>query len=392
MSKTRVLIFTEEYFKATTGMFTVVEQLFQGLSRDEFVVDLVVNFEHWTTRSDIIRLPRLSIAELIRDNTKGVRRKYSLVKAIIFLLTIPFYLFDKIVYLAFLIHFIRKGKYDVVNVHNGGWPAGWVSRVIILSAKFSRSRVYYSIHAVPQNLFVIGKLYFRIVFKLYSIFIRKFVYPSIFLRDIFDSYNKSKSNIIYNAVKISLDKHFDAYSYSSDCLRIGFVGSLSSLKCPDDVIYLVTSEDAKKGIFRVVHFGYIDRDYLIKFKLTEEDLLSLNSFEFNGYTEDRDLVYSSFDILLAPSRRNESFGLVVIEALSRGLPVVCYYGNAYPEIIENSVNGFLYRDFNELNRIIEFYSKNRIVLAAQGERAVRICKQKFGIDQFIQNYSVLYND
>lgn len=393
MSKKRVLIFTEEYFKATTGMFTVVEQLFQGLSRDAFVVDLSVNFEHWTNRTDIIRLPRLSIAEFIRDNTEGVRRKYYLVKVIMYLLTIPFYLLDKMVYFVFFIQFIRKGNYDIVNVHNGGWPAGWVSRIIILSAKFSRRRVYYSIHNVPQNFLIVGKLYFRIIFKIYSKFIYKIIYPSNYLRHVFDGYNRSKSKTIYNAVNSSLEIHGDKYSYyTSNCLRIGFVGSLSSLKSPDDVVHLLTSVNATKGKFRIVHFGYIDSEYLRKFNLTQELLLSLDSFDFNGFTDDRDLIYSSFDILLAPSRLNESFGLVVIEALSRGLPAVCYHGNAYPEIVENNVNGFLYKDLEELNRIIEFYSKNRSALAVHSKNAVKISKEKFGLDQFIQNYAILYND
>ena len=50
------------------------------------------------------------------------------------------------------------------------------------------------------------------------------------------------------------------------------------------------------------------------------------------------------DALLFPSRWNEAFGLVMIEALACGTPVVALGNGAVPEVLENGVTGFIAND------------------------------------------------
>ncbi len=53
--------------------------------------------------------------------------------------------------------------------------------------------------------------------------------------------------------------------------------------------------------------------------------------------------YASSDILVMPSR-TETLGLVVLEAMSSGLPVVAARAGGIPELIDHGVSGFLYDD------------------------------------------------
>lgn len=48
----------------------------------------------------------------------------------------------------------------------------------------------------------------------------------------------------------------------------------------------------------------------------------------------------------------EAFGVVVIEAMLCGLPVVCHYQGGYAEIIKNGVNGFLFQTTEEAEKLI----------------------------------------
>jgi glycosyltransferase involved in cell wall biosynthesis len=54
-----------------------------------------------------------------------------------------------------------------------------------------------------------------------------------------------------------------------------------------------------------------------------------------------------------PIRWPEPFGLVMVEALAAGTPVLAFSHGAAPEIVEHGVNGFLCRDEDEMASLVE---------------------------------------
>jgi glycosyltransferase involved in cell wall biosynthesis len=62
--------------------------------------------------------------------------------------------------------------------------------------------------------------------------------------------------------------------------------------------------------------------------------------------------YASSDVFVMPSR-TETLGLVILEAMSAGLPVVAARAGGIPELIDEGVNGFLFNDEPEAVRAIE---------------------------------------
>jgi len=67
-------------------------------------------------------------------------------------------------------------------------------------------------------------------------------------------------------------------------------------------------------------------------------------------------VYSAADILVLPSRF-DTFGCVVLEALSCGLPVIAYNNKGPKDIINNGLNGYLVKNETEMaQKIIELIS------------------------------------
>lgn len=81
---------------------------------------------------------------------------------------------------------------------------------------------------------------------------------------------------------------------------------------------------------------------------------------FTGYAFGNKLasLYCSLDAMVFPSK-SDTFGLVIIEALSCGVPVIAYNVQGPKDIIEHGYNGFLANDFNELHRYTLFYNKIR---------------------------------
>lgn len=62
--------------------------------------------------------------------------------------------------------------------------------------------------------------------------------------------------------------------------------------------------------------------------------------------------YASSDIFIMPSR-SETLGLVILEAMSSGLPVVAARAGGIPEMVQHGVNGFLFDEEAEAIAAIE---------------------------------------
>ncbi len=86
--------------------------------------------------------------------------------------------------------------------------------------------------------------------------------------------------------------------------------------------------------------------------------------KFLGYLKDEysvSLVYNAADVFIAPSLA-ETFGYVIMEALSCGTPVVGFDVGGIPDLIKHKVNGYLaiYKDSEDLANGIQFCIENRI--------------------------------
>ena len=97
------------------------------------------------------------------------------------------------------------------------------------------------------------------------------------------------------------------------------------------------------------------------------------------------------DIFLLPSD-HESFGLVALEAMSCGVPVVATRVGGMPEVITDGRNGFLF-DPGDVHGMSEV----AIALAQDPERRARVAgearataSERFDIDRAVDRYVELY--
>jgi glycosyltransferase involved in cell wall biosynthesis len=85
-----------------------------------------------------------------------------------------------------------------------------------------------------------------------------------------------------------------------------------------------------------------DEVYLRRLKTSVRALGLESRVHWAGYQADPDPYYATFDVLVMPSTVREGLGLVALEAMQCGVPVVGSGLGAIPEIVHDGVNGLLF--------------------------------------------------
>jgi glycosyltransferase involved in cell wall biosynthesis len=139
-------------------------------------------------------------------------------------------------------------------------------------------------------------------------------------------------------------------------LKIGYLGRIDLNKGWDTFIEAIAklrNENIE------IHIGGDGKEYfLLKELIKSYDLSSI--VKLYGYIDHVKInqFFRLIDVLVFPSRRNgESLGLVPIEALASGVPVIANDNGAVNDFILNKKNGFLYYNDNSedlKNRLFDF--------------------------------------
>jgi glycosyltransferase involved in cell wall biosynthesis len=130
---------------------------------------------------------------------------------------------------------------------------------------------------------------------------------------------------------------------------LAFLGRTSPEKGLDQAI-----EIAKRSGMRLKIAAKIDRVDVAYFESVVKPLLDHPLVEFIGeigYPEKKKFLADAA-ALIFPINWPEPFGLVMIEAMACGTPVIAYPGGSVPEVIQDGVTGFIVPDFENAVRAV----------------------------------------
>jgi glycosyltransferase involved in cell wall biosynthesis len=125
---------------------------------------------------------------------------------------------------------------------------------------------------------------------------------------------------------------------------LAFLGRIAPEKGADRAI-----EIAKRVGMPLKIAAKVDRADRRYFKRVVEPLLSHSEVEWVGEITDQqknDFLVNAY-ALLFPIDWPEPFGLVMIEAMACGTPVIAYDRGSVPEVMENGVTGFVVRELDQ---------------------------------------------
>lgn len=241
----------------------------------------------------------------------------------------------------------------IINFHGGD---------IIFTSKFQWLINKVSYLFIPKNAkFIVPSLYFK------EQVIRAI--PSLHNRVFYISPSGGVDMTVFKPLKIEKEEITK--------INIGFASGIDTNKGIDDLIVLLNHLNPSKFNFHIIDYGK-NRDAYISKLETFNNAHFYELFEKNKMPE----FYSKIDVLFFPSK-SESLGLVALEAMSCGVPVIGPNDFALSAIIENRVSGEKYessidKDFiNALNRFIKNKDdyKTRVFIESQYSR-------KFVVKQF----------
>jgi len=162
---------------------------------------------------------------------------------------------------------------------------------------------------------------------------------------------------------------------------LAFVGRVSPEKRVDRAIQIAHRVGLPIKIAAKVDAA--DREY---FEDVVRPLLSDPDIDFVGEIaeEDKDAFLGNALALLFPIDWPEPFGLVMIEAMARGTPVIAFAGGSVREVVENGVTGFVVGEISEAVRAVERVSSlDREAVRTEFER-------RFTADRMARDYAELY--
>lgn len=132
----------------------------------------------------------------------------------------------------------------------------------------------------------------------------------------------------------------DEYNVPKDAFVVGYVGRLTKEKNMVFLMKALIKLLKEKNEAHALIVGYGQLKYRLEKMVKKEGLIE--KFHFTGTLQDEKLVaaYSAMDLFTFASK-SDTQGLVLVEALAAGTPVVAVKATGAVDVVEDGVNGWL---------------------------------------------------
>ncbi len=132
----------------------------------------------------------------------------------------------------------------------------------------------------------------------------------------------------------------------------------------------------------------IKTEYDYELEKISEDVK--DKIKFTGYIQNRELykIHAISDIVVLPSMWEELFGLVLVESMASGLPIITTRSGGIPEVVNEKCAYILEKDDNLIENMTEkmdYLIENKDIRIKMGQEGKKQAK-KFDIEQYYKNF------
>jgi Glycosyltransferase len=245
-------------------------------------------------------------------------------------------------------------SYDIIHIHD------WLVALAGISLKyFLKKPLLLTLHSIEKGR--VGSISSPVSLVIDSIEwwatyeAKKIITTTNFMKQEIISHFKvpdNKIEIIFNGIKVEdFDINVDKIEvkrrlgFSENCKIVLFIGRITEQK---GIKYLIEAAPLVLKNNNNVRFVIIGDGWQInEIKQRINDLNLGWAFRLTGHIDDHNLkqILKSSDVLVAPSIY-EPFGIVALEGMAAGIPVIVSDIGGFREIVENNVDGLRINPFN----------------------------------------------
>ncbi|MEO0137460.1 MAG: glycosyltransferase family 4 protein [candidate division WOR-3 bacterium] len=273
-------------------------------------------------------------------------------------------------------YFLEQEKFDVIHTM-GPFPPS----ISFFALHYSRALNITTFHSTGFKYYRAGSYIFRRLFQKYIRKLHGLIAVSETARDTFIPYIPGEYTIIPNGVDLErFHPRVPPFpEFKGKKNKILYLGRLDRRKGLIELLKALPliKEELKEVLLIVVGKGPLENEC----RRLVANLGLTDSVIFRGYAPAKEIpsYYASCDIYCSPALGGESFGIVLLEAMAVGKPVVASRIPGYDRVIIDGYNGLFFNPHNQgeiAEKIIEVLSNDSI-----RQRLIRN-----GLE-FVKNYS-----
>ena len=303
----------------------------------------------------------------------------------------PFRIFKliyRLIYSFFkLIQIIKKENINLVHTN--------VSVIFVgaLAAFITGRKHFWHIREILPDKFLVTKLYLKFI-KLFS---SEILCMSQTVKDQFGSHNKAQ--LLFDGINLNTKQNISDRSkiYQEFELKdkkiVGMIGRINHWKGQQ---YFIEAASRLKNdpniVFFVIGDVYKGNEHLKQELINYSKKLKMEDrIIFTGFRNDIDGFLLNFDVFVLPSTSPEPFGIVLLEAMVNGVPVVATNHGGPRDVVANGETGILVSptDSKELSEAISKLLGNAELRRTMGENGRRRVKM-FSMEKQILKMTELY--
>lgn len=255
-----------------------------------------------------------------------------------------------------------------------------------------------------------GFLYLTYFDRIFSVFVHSFIYISREIANYAVSQGNPprKGTIIHNGVDIaefslSSERRIirEELGIKSNEYAVGIIGRIDWWKGHEYFLEAIAKIANQVPYIKGLIIGELDEDvaavqnrqYLGKLQGLVISHGLTERITFTGFRSDIPRVIAALDVVVHASSRAEPFGLVIIEAMAAGKPVIATAAGGVLDIIEDQVNGLLIpcKDSEAMARAVFKMLQNKDKTSSLGVAAKQRAAERFSVERQVGAVEKLYD-